>query len=476
MPDNALNFSRGSDQENIDQAPLSDRQDNSGRAHPRFNRRMPDRRRSRVGTIAVIIVVVTMIVIAPIFYGLGQTAGDLLIDLFGNDSPEEGEVFLHAPTPFAPKLNDEVYTLTPTLIWVPIPNADSYQVHISDDPSFPSPIMETVTRNELNITQPMEEDTTYYWKVRAVYDTSIGNWSEVSYFNTNSQISVPIPCHPADGSTINGNLSKLNWEGVDDADRYRVQLSLNANFTHLLLDIEIEQTEVAPPISLQEGSKGYWRVQACNDEIRSEWSPVSCFNIGSDSFNVEFQWTYSGQTWTYSDIIDGNYYYSYRDKPRTYDFASYVIFEDEFIRSVAEYFDREATGRGYSTIQKAELVLAFVQSIPYQLDEESTGYIEYPRYPVETLVDGVGDCEDKAALYAAIMQADPLNIDAVLLMFTKSGSSGHMATGIWGSGLDGTYYDYNGRTYYYCETTANGWKIGQQPTQMDDYECQVLPC
>jgi len=52
-----------------------------------------------------------------------------------------------------------------------------------------------------------------------------------------------------------------------------------------------------------------------------------------------------------------------------------------------------------TTIENA---LAFVQkSVSYQLDPAGS---EYPRYPVETLVDGVGDCEDSAILYASIVR------------------------------------------------------------------------
>ena len=27
----------------------------------------------------------------------------------------------------------------------------------------------------------------------------------------------------------------------------------------------------------------------------------------------------------------------------------------------------------------------------------------------------------------------------------------------------GTYYDWSGSQYYYCETTANGWEMGDIP-------------
>lgn len=58
---------------------------------------------------------------------------------------------------------------------------------------------------------------------------------------------------------------------------------------------------------------------------------------------------------------------------------------------------------------------------------------EYPKYPVETLVEG-GDCEDKSILLAAILRA--MGYRTALLVF--SGNPGHIAVGVecpdcWGA-------------------------------------------
>jgi hypothetical protein len=41
----------------------------------------------------------------------------------------------------------------------------------------------------------------------------------------------------------------------------------------------------------------------------------------------------------------------------------------------------------------------------------------------------------------------------------------HYAVGILGDDLSGTYWTYQNRNYYYCETTGNGFKIGQLPDE-----------
>ena len=55
--------------------------------------------------------------------------------------------------------------------------------------------------------------------------------------------------------------------------------------------------------------------------------------------------------------------------------------------------------------------------------------------------------------------------DAVLI-----NPPGHLAVGILGGeGYSGSYYNYGGQQYYYCETTAEGYTMGQIPS---DYQGQ----
>jgi hypothetical protein len=113
-------------------------------------------------------------------------------------------------------------------------------------------------------------------------------------------------------------------------------------------------------------------------------------------------------------------------------------------------------------------LIFFVQQIPYDADGNTTSYIEgtlpphtlsvkgsieYPKYPVETLVDGRGDCEDAAILMAGLL--DALGYDTVLLRY-----SDHMALGIrmgefnpYYARYTPKYFEHEGKHYYYIEGT-----------------------
>ena len=54
--------------------------------------------------------------------------------------------------------------------------------------------------------------------------------------------------------------------------------------------------------------------------------------------------------------------------------------------------------------------------VTYATDEASTGEFEFVRYPAETLVDGCGDCEDKAILLAGLLSRPPLDCRTALFI------------------------------------------------------------
>ncbi|NQT08492.1 hypothetical protein HQ586_05390, partial [Candidatus Bathyarchaeota archaeon] len=121
----------------------------------------------------------------------------------------------------------------------------------------------------------------------------------------------------------------------------------------------------------------------------------------------DFTWAYGGETWAITLYIPEHLYDYYSDRTRvpTADYSVYVThpLDDEYISTIIGEFDDIATAEGYDDVQVVELVVAFVQSLPYTSDDVTTGFDEYARYPLETLVDGGGDCEDTSILTSAIL-------------------------------------------------------------------------
>ncbi len=159
-------------------------------------------------------------------------------------------------------------------------------------------------------------------------------------------------------------------------------------------------------------------------------------------------------------------------------FAEYISMatdsgDDHLINSVVGYLAEVAAADGLKGRDRAELALTLVQSLTYIGDNVTTSFDEYPRYPVETLFDREGDCEDTSILLAAILTE--MGYDVALLLFEEFD---HIGLGI---NFPPEYQMYgnswihsDGRRYWYLDTTG-GRAIGWCPEEYAQTPAYVYP-
>ncbi|HML38769.1 MAG TPA: hypothetical protein PKA19_15335 [Bacillota bacterium] len=195
-------------------------------------------------------------------------------------------------------------------------------------------------------------------------------------------------------------------------------------------------------------------------------------SIPEKYIEVDYAWNYGKDAWTYHlKIPESTYeYYKTVDRNRIRDYSYYVTdsTDDEALAALAKKFREAAKEGNYSDLDMVKNIVFFVQNLEYVDDKVGTGYDEYPKFPLETLADQGGDCEDSAILLASLLRE--LGYGTVLLQFKD-----HMAAGVKGEdSMPGSYYEVNGSRYYYVETTSPGWDIGVIPDQMKNQPAQVL--
>lgn len=197
-------------------------------------------------------------------------------------------------------------------------------------------------------------------------------------------------------------------------------------------------------------------------------------------FEVEHSWKYNGKDCSITlnistDLYDYYrndrehlaYVYQFNDGEVPPNYYSFMLSEHDrpLMHALAQEFSRYAL----TEKDQIELALSFVQSLPYAFDSDSKDEDEYVRYPVETLVDGCGDCEDKVALLVALLYE--MDKDFVLLVMPE-----HMALGVHCDEIEGhRYLLYQGKKYYFMETTMPNWQIGQIPEDYFGAEAEVVP-
>lgn len=198
-------------------------------------------------------------------------------------------------------------------------------------------------------------------------------------------------------------------------------------------------------------------------------------------FHVLYEWSYEGSRWEYEAQIPKSAYQHFSSKQRTASYREYVVnpLDDEWMNHIGDLLSEEAKEKGWGEWETVNFVLSFVQNMPYTSDEVTTGYDEYPRYPVETIVDGGGDCEDTSILFASIVRE--MGYGVVLLRLREDH---HIAVGVrissdlvdnWQGPYSLTYYALeDGGVYAYCETTGQGWELGHKPDDMISPAAQII--
>ncbi len=162
-------------------------------------------------------------------------------------------------------------------------------------------------------------------------------------------------------------------------------------------------------------------------------------------------------------------YYSEKERYQTTDYRGYILHpvDDQYVEALLYEFNLIQVVEGLSEENKTDLIISFIQNMDYALDPDSKGLTEYPRFPVETLVDGGGDCEDTGILMASLLDCMGYNVSLILL-------PDHLAVGVEVNAT-GVHWVYDNVTYYYLETTATGWDVGAVPPEHDPEEANIYP-
>jgi predicted transglutaminase-like cysteine proteinase len=185
-----------------------------------------------------------------------------------------------------------------------------------------------------------------------------------------------------------------------------------------------------------------------------------------------------GNRTTFTKIFSEGVYEFYANQSRQYvqnyqyKYGSYVSdrLDKYLIDSIVTEFEKYGEEEDHNERQIIEHMMSLVQNLEYTTDKAGTGWNDYPKYPIETLVDQDGDCEDTAILMANLLRNFGYGTKLIYATgeMTEGDAGGHMAVGVLGENdIEGTYYeDEKGDRYYFIETTSPNTPIGQAPSWM----------
>lgn len=192
-------------------------------------------------------------------------------------------------------------------------------------------------------------------------------------------------------------------------------------------------------------------------------------STATEDIPVTVNFTFEGQPVTFTLKVDGSLYAGARNTPksvlrigdtRTSDwiagyFPALVTdkHQDRFYSDLLSRFRTVRDARGLDSDQYAEMLVAYAQSLTYKTDPVNLE----PKYPVETFVDGAGDCDDKSLLLAGLLSRE--GYDVAILMFEPEA---HVALGIRSADVP-----YRDTGYAFTETTTPAF-VGMVPDTFAD--------
>lgn len=133
--------------------------------------------------------------------------------------------------------------------------------------------------------------------------------------------------------------------------------------------------------------------------------------------------------WNEDDDWTTGYYLSFLNSPEM----------EQVYSAVAEGLKAQSPGTAGNSDEYLELLTVYVQSLAYDVRPDDSG----PKFPVETVIEQAGDCDDKSVLLAGLLAREGYDVS----LFYFPGDA-HMAVGV---GTDGPGYRDSG--YLFIETT-----------------------
>lgn len=233
-------------------------------------------------------------------------------------------------------------------------------------------------------------------------------------------------------------------------------------------------TGIGSLVSHRYGSSGSHTVHLSveDDRGKTATSTATISVTASQTIERHYQWEYGGRTWDWNVSIPRALYDEYQRRFRgpwiSRDYDEYVLdpLDDTYLSDLVDEIAQQTGNDYFSTV---ECLFHFVQAaVDYAYDPM---WYEYPRYPVETLVEEAGDCEDTAILYASLVRTLGAGAMLAAVDTDHNGAADHMVTLVpvdvayaagatCGAGQSTSFWEYNGKLYAFAETTGDPDTLG----------------
>jgi hypothetical protein len=174
-----------------------------------------------------------------------------------------------------------------TLDWEGVAGASIYEYQYSTSSSFMTYWNDYLGDTEAVI-NALNNNYTYYWRVRASDGGAYSDWSEVWSFTTieaGAGLATPTLVAPADNANNVLITPQLLWNIVPNANEYEYQYSIDETFA--TFSGSTTQSTAISIGDLEYDTQYFWRIQATDGTQVSDWSAIWSFITEDDGVGVQ---------------------------------------------------------------------------------------------------------------------------------------------------------------------------------------------
>ncbi|TAL67311.1 MAG: hypothetical protein EPN82_15165 [Bacteroidetes bacterium] len=206
----------------------------------------------------------------PTTYNAQQGLLEASISTFGEFILAEPQIY-ESPLLISPVNNSKKITVSPNFVWKNIDSAVSYRLQISNNIDFSKVLIDSLITSDTTFKyQQLKNNTTYFWRMKSLYDENESNWSDSWSFTT--LLKSPELKYPLDENNDFSVKGIFIWNSVEGATYYKINISKTPDFDSLITD-ETGITDTIFNQAILENSRIYfWRIKAMNFDNESEWS------------------------------------------------------------------------------------------------------------------------------------------------------------------------------------------------------------
>ncbi len=166
------------------------------------------------------------------------------------------------------------------LFWHKTARAVTYRVEWSTSATFATFSFDSTLTDTTKAIGPLDNKTTYYWRVRAKNAAGVSAFTAPRKFTTIILIAPPAPAlaSPADAATGQSASPTLKWHPSLRAVTYRLQVSLSPTFATTAFDDATLKDTTKAVGPLMNDQTYYWRADAKNEAGVSAWSEIRSFS------------------------------------------------------------------------------------------------------------------------------------------------------------------------------------------------------